>query len=246
MRASIVTQGVRGEIERLLAPYRDELDVCVIEAPATTTLVTRGQGSDRRQWVDRWAGPIERLPAAATELLKGAAIVHLAPVARETRSHDLPMQGAFLGLTPQGLVRTWGEDGRIAAAPLDPRALPPRLDAVVLSEAERASCAPLFASDRPPGLIAVTAGAGPTELRLPDGQTAAVSPLHVECPREDLGAGDVFAAAFFVELWRGSPAPLAARYAAAAAALRVRGLGPGAVAGSEEIARALSAPRLDM
>jgi len=45
LRTVIVTQGVAGEIEELLAPYADELELRVLPARATTTLETAGSGS---------------------------------------------------------------------------------------------------------------------------------------------------------------------------------------------------------
>jgi sugar/nucleoside kinase (ribokinase family) len=48
-------------------------------------------------------------------------------------------------------------------------------------------------------------------------------------PRDDLGAGDVFAAAFFVALFEGQDPAHAASFANAAAAIRIQGPGPGAI-----------------
>jgi ribokinase len=53
-------------------------------------------------------------------------------------------------------------------------------------------------------------------------------PRPVE-PREDLGAGDVFAAAFFVALSEGRSPLEAATFGNAAAAVRIAGTGPGAI-----------------
>jgi sugar/nucleoside kinase (ribokinase family) len=47
--------------------------------------------------------------------------------------------------------------------------------------------------------------------------------------RDDLGAGDVFAAAFFVALHEGLAPAQAAAFGNAAAAVRIAGLGPGAI-----------------
>jgi sugar/nucleoside kinase (ribokinase family) len=47
--------------------------------------------------------------------------------------------------------------------------------------------------------------------------------------RDDVGAGDVFAAAFFIELADGAPAAAAAAFANAAAAVRIAGDGPEAI-----------------
>jgi sugar/nucleoside kinase (ribokinase family) len=63
----------------------------------------------------------------------------------------------------------------------------------------------------------------------------------LECPLEDLGAGDVFAAALFVSLAGGSAPEAAARFAMAAAAVRMSGRGAGAVGDRVMIERRLAA-----
>jgi hypothetical protein len=233
----IVTSGEPRRIERLLTPYRrapGRLDVEVISTGETTTLLTNGQGQARRQRVRAWAGPIEALPDVA------ASIVHFAPVANETPT-AAPSGAALVALTPQGLVRAWDEDGWIGPMPLDPERLPTRLDAVVLSEAERASCAVLLEGEHlaDGALVAVTAGARPVELRLPGQPPVAVPTVAVERPRDDLGAGDVFAAALFARLWQGERPTRAVGYAGAAAAVRLQRMGPGAVGSREEIEASL-------
>jgi sugar/nucleoside kinase (ribokinase family) len=232
-RALILTRGVREEIEGLLEPYREELTLAVLDARCTTTLLTSGQGRERSQRMLAWAGEI------GPELTLDTEILHLAPIARETdgRSHG---RATFVGLTPQGLVRSWsGRDGRIVPRKLDRALLPQRCDAIVLSETERESCAALLspladgAWDRLPlaqePVIAVTHGQAPTELRLPGGATVNVGVAPVEQVCDDLGAGDVFAAAFFIALYDGDTPQAAASIANAAAAVRVAAQGAGAI-----------------
>ena len=57
---------------------------------------------------------------------------------------------------------------------------------------------------------------------------------------DDLGAGDVFAAAFFIALSDGRSAIDAASFANAAAAVRMSGAGADAVGGAEAIAARLA------
>jgi len=197
-RTLIVTRGVREEIEQLLSPYAEELTLEVHEAQCTTTLATVGRGRGRSQRVLAWAGELTAELAIDTEIL------HLAPVARETdgRSHG---RAAFVGVTPQGLVRSWSQsDGQIVPRALDRSLLPADCDAIVISEA-------------------------PTELRLPDGTTLRVEVPAVGRMCDDIGAGDVFAAAFFIALADGKNPRLAAQFANAAAAVRVAASGASAV-----------------
>jgi hypothetical protein len=235
-RVLIITRGVEREIEALLEPHRDELTVRVIPAQATTTLATRGLGRARSQRVLAWAGPIEQEPELDTEIL------HLAPVAREIQG---PWRGRarFRGLTPQGLARSWsGPGGEVLLGPPSTAAgeLAAGADAVALSALERASCAELIQQALAGGaLVAITDGARPsTLLRGEEATRVEVAPL--QDPVEDLGAGDVFAATLFALLAGGAPAAEAARFAAAAAALRMSGFGTAAIGDRAAIERHLS------
>jgi 1D-myo-inositol 3-kinase len=235
-RTLILTSGVREEIELLLAPFRAEFELQVLEAAQTTELRMSGSGAARSQSLLAWAGAIPASVAIDTALL------HLAPVARETPSSWSGHAG-FVGLTPQGLVRRWSEhDTRLAPSPLDLVLLPQHWDAIVISQTERDSCAALLTGAReaqpseppasePPGhgIVAVTAGAAAVELSLPGGARE-----HIEVPlladqRDDIGAGDVFAAAFFIALSEGRPPNAAVSFASAAASVRIAGTGAGAI-----------------
>jgi hypothetical protein len=242
-RARIVTQGVVAEIEQLLEPFASEFELEIHPATHTTTLETVGAGHERRQRLLAWAGPIEE-PGVLD-----SAIVHLAPVARETPAEYRGGDG-FLGLTPQGLLREWshvgaeitsvrGQVGSLAG-------MADRCRAIVLSELERAGCAELIAAARSRGaIVAVTDEASPA-LILPgtDGEFAVPVPA-VDHPREDLGAGDVFAAAFFLALHEGRSPGEAAAFANATAAVRISGAGADAVGDSTAVARRLQAVSAD-
>jgi hypothetical protein len=267
LRTLIVTQGVPSEIEALLAPYLDELELRVIAAEHTTTLSTRGSGATRSQRVLAWAGPI----IEPIEL--DTAILHLAPVARET---PVSWQGSagFVGITPQGLIRRWEQSdrvplvqletgsllgdipltppdrdslpGEISSITLDTALLPDDFDAAVISEQECHSCHALFsAARRSDAHVAVTAGSRPATVHLP---TAGGKVVQTETPpivvmRDDLGAGDVFAAAFFVAL-ADERTPLdAATFGNAAAAVRIAGTGPEAIGNRAEIEAVVSAKK---
>jgi sugar/nucleoside kinase (ribokinase family) len=219
-RALILTRGVPDEIERLLAPYREELALEVEPAPHTTTLTTTGIGHERAQRMVAWAGAMEAAPQLDTTIL------HLAPIARETGPRWRG-RATLVGLTPQGLLRTWSRaDGRVVLAPLQRSQLPERCDAAVFSQLERPYCEALLGGST---LVAVTDEAEPTELLLADGSCRRLRVSAVARIRDDMGAGDVFAAAFFLALADGEDPPAAAAFANAAAAIRITGLGPDAV-----------------
>jgi 1D-myo-inositol 3-kinase len=246
----IVTKGHPAEIEELLEPYRDELDLQISPAATTTKLQSSGFGPERFQRVLSWAGQLEQ------DLALQSSIVHLAPIARELPSRwDAGATRANLvGLTPQGLVREWdAEDGQISLtpAPVALERLARSCQAIVLSVHERESCEGLIAAARSAGaIVAVTAGAEP--ITLLDGgrggaegghgalELAVPALAHAEA-FEDLGAGDVFAAAFFIALSEGEPPERAAGFASAAAAVRMLGEGAAAIGDRTAIEARLAA-----
>jgi hypothetical protein len=252
-RTLIITQGVPAEIDALLAPHRDELELTVLPAAATTTLRTTGFGAQRSQELLAWAGPIER------SLQLDTSILHLAPVVRESPS-GWRGQAAFVGLTAQGLARQW-DRGSAQISQVQPddaaSALAERCHAVVVNKAERACCAELIAAAGAAGaLVAVTDGDAPVavlaptadadrdgeEVRRPDAlvaQLVAVPALAAAV--DDLGAGDVFAAAFFIALSEGRSPLEAVRFASAAAAVRMSGFGADAIGDRSAIDARLAA-----
>jgi sugar/nucleoside kinase (ribokinase family) len=237
-RALIITRGDAREIEQLLEPYRGEFELRIFPAARTTALGTYGSGAERRQRLLAWAGPI------GEDVMVQTSILHLAPVVRETPKRWRG-DAKFVGLTPQGLVREWAEDtGEIALSQLDASlADPPRgCSALVMSRAERASAGKLVAKASEIGaVVAITAGAAATTVLVPGGDTLQVPVPTLEEPTDDLGAGDVFAAAFFVVLAQGRPPGRAAAFATAAAAVRMAGAGAEAIGETSAIEARLRA-----
>jgi 1D-myo-inositol 3-kinase len=233
LRTLVVTRGEPTELQALLAPYSAELELQIEPSEHTTTLLTTGSGAERSQRVLSWAGPI----AADIEL--DSKIVHLAPVARETPA-DWRGHAGFVGITPQGLVRDWDADGVIALVELAPSSLPARFDAAVISQVELRHCETLLrrVTDPSQPLVAVTAGA--EEITIYSAAGAAPQPpaLAISRPRDDLGAGDVFAAAMFVALAEGATATAAVAFGSGAAAVRLGGVGPQAVGDRGALERA--------
>jgi sugar/nucleoside kinase (ribokinase family) len=225
-RTQILTRGVPAEIEGLLEPYRGELELQILPAPATTTLVTSGSGASRAQRLRAWAGPIESVQELDTTIL------HLAPVARE-----IPLQwagqGGFLGLTPQGLARRWsGLEDELRLSSPEPASAPlgARADAVVISALERDSCAALLAAARAAGaVVVITDGERPSTILCADGSSAVCPVPSLADAVEDLGAGDVFAAALFIALREGRAPEAAVQFATAAAAVRIGARGAGTI-----------------
>jgi 1D-myo-inositol 3-kinase len=237
LRTQIVTRGNEREIEELLEPYRDELQWRIQPARRTTTLQTSGHGESRSQRVLAWAGPI------AEDLDFDTSILHLAPVAREMPTRWRGTVG-FLGLTPQGLAREWsGPRKRISGCTPSRSAvlLAEYCDAIVLSEHERSFCARLVERASDAGAtIAITAGERPNTILPPHGRALQRAVPFIDEPVEDLGAGDVFAAAFFLALAEGRSPLEAAGLGNAAAAVRMRGRGADTIGGVDEIEARMS------
>ena len=228
---AIVTSGHVGRLTELLAPLADGVRVLVAPGAAVTTLHTAGSGLLRTQSVVAHAGPVPRVSARGR-------VIHLAPVAREVGVDWCSDCTGYVGLTPQGILRRWGDDGRVVLHE------PPELgaagaDAIVISEVEEPYCGPLFEdADRRP-LIVVTREDRPATA-WEWGVTRTIPPIHVEV-RADLGAGDVFAAALFAARTETDDVEAAVRFAHAAAAARLVGdPGPAGVPSRSDVERYLS------
>ncbi len=233
LRTLVLTRGVPAELEELLSSYTSEIDVRVEAAPATTVLATAARTGPRRQRVTSWAGPLPGSPAVESD------IVHFAPVAAECPT-GWSGEARFVAFTPQGVARSWGDDGVIqpSSAPSRYDALARRCAAVVLNARELPRCAELVAAAREGGaVVAVTDESGPN-LLIGDAAEVRIAVPPVTRKVDDLGAGDVYAAAFFCELAAGAAPSAAAAFANGAAALRIAGLGAGAIASRAAIERA--------
>jgi sugar/nucleoside kinase (ribokinase family) len=111
------------------------------------------------------------------------------------------------------------------------------LDGLVLSTLEHTLARDEIEAVAQRGVVAITRG--------PDGATVIDRGRTYDIPafsvpvRDDVGAGDVFAAVLFLLRAQHEGTSWAAKMAAAAAALRIRGIGPDAVPTREEVERFL-------
>lgn len=167
--------------------------------------------------------PIVLEPKHLTPELRGAGIIHLAPVCDEVSALFALESGpgTFIGVTPQGWLRRWDAAGRVHPRPWDSAPLVlPRADAVVLSVHDVHEDWELIrhwaAQSR---LLVATQG--------PQGCTAFVHgvPQRVAAPQVDevdpTGAGDIFATALFAALKRGIDPLKACAFASCIAAQSV-------------------------
>jgi sugar/nucleoside kinase (ribokinase family) len=210
------------------------IPVLKVPSPATTTFENfRGPGG-RRQVLRRQALPItfESLP----EVWRRASIVHLAPVAQELPPES---SGGFstslLGLTPQGWMRTWDAAGHITPCKWqDAEALLPKAGAVVLSREDvQGDDDAIEAMAHQTRVLAVTEGAAGAVLYWNGDRRRFRAPEVREV--DDVGAGDVFAAALFIRLYMTRDPWEAARSATLLAAWSVTRPGLEGIPTSQEI-----------
>jgi sugar/nucleoside kinase (ribokinase family) len=221
------------EDEHLLDVLIDEgVKVHVKRSSATTTFQNSyDEGGNRAQVLRAQAAPLsyDDVP----ELWHSARIVHLGPVAQELPS-DLPAMfpGCLMGVTPQGWMRSWEREGRVAhsAWPV-PEALhnlPP--DALlILSIEDLGHDEGLI--EHYAGLASVmvmTQGSGDALVYV-DGQQYACVPAHQAQSVDPTGAGDVFATALMVRYSETGDLLAATRFAHAAAAHAIGGEGTSAI-----------------
>ncbi len=240
-RVGVLTRGVYGRrINGIdvpsLEPYAEELSIIVQDAESPTFFVNEYMAGRRIQSIPKWAGPIDLrgLPPH----WRNARIIHLGPIAQEI---DPKQAGAltpgFLGATPQGWMRDWprATGGRVRLHHLRlPAELVSRLDAVVVSDEEIAYARDVVEAVGARRLGVITKGE--------NGARIIFGGEHVDLPGYKVpvvdltGAGDVFAAAFFIRATeRATSAITAGRFANAVAALSLRGIGASKIPTKEEV-----------
>jgi sugar/nucleoside kinase (ribokinase family) len=184
-----------------------------IPSPNSTTFENIYHSQSRTQYLRGRAAPLttDHVP---TEWRR-APIVHLAPLARELAA-DLPsaFPGAFVGLTMQGWLRQWDTAGLVSRCGW-PEAVTvlPQVSAAVLSiEDVDGDWALLEQWAQAANLLVVTEGArGCTIFVKGRGARQFAPPPHPEA--DPTGAGDIFAAAFFIHLYETRDPWAAARVA---------------------------------
>ncbi|TET54999.1 MAG: ribokinase [Anaerolineales bacterium] len=231
-RVGVVTSA-RADLDlaSVLAGVATEL----ISADATTTFENVYTAEGRRQVIHGVAG---KLAPGVVPAAWQARIVHLGPVAQELDPRLAKCFGsAFLGLTPQGWMRRWDSGGQVGrtrwkgANPLLRRA-----DAVVLSDEDVRRSERLLRryAGRTRALVVTRAAAGGSLYSGGSVRHFAGADVTEVDPT---GAGDIFAAAFFISLQRTGDAWQAARLANCLAARSVTRPGLDGVPNADEVAR---------
>jgi hypothetical protein len=170
------------------------------------------------------ADPID-LDAVATHL-DAATIVHLAPIMGEVTPQlvDAVSRVPFVGITPQGMLRTReGDDHRLALVDAPSPWWARTAGAVVLSESEFAHIGESLLGDG--RAVAVTRGERGC-IGWCDGDVVDLPGIALDAisPTGTIGAGDVFASSLFLAMAEGRPFPEAMDRANHQAAAHVGGL----------------------
>jgi sugar/nucleoside kinase (ribokinase family) len=203
-------------------------------AEATTTFENIYTPAGRQQFLHAVATPLDL--DAVPQRWRRPDIVHLAPLVNEcdpALSDAFP--GALVGVTPQGWMRAWDHAGRVYGCDwLGAAEWLPRIDAAVISQhdvgGDEAAIAHL--AHLAPVLVVTL---GPRGCRVyVDGKAHQV-PVTPAPEIDPTGAGDVFAAAFFVRLRQCGDPWAAAQFANRVAALSVGRAGWAGTPTPEEI-----------
>ena len=196
--------------------------VLTIESPHSTTY--------ENMYAGREYGRVQYLRAQATridfthvpEVWRSASIIHLGPIANEMDSilpeHFSP---TFLGITPQGWMRQWDESGRVSRTVWkNSEALLQKANAVVISREDVNGDDELIEHmAHQTQLLAVTEAHEGCVLYWHGDRRRFRAPEVQEV--DATGAGDVFAAAFFIRLLKTRDPWEAARFATLIAARSV-------------------------
>jgi sugar/nucleoside kinase (ribokinase family) len=250
-RVAVLTRGVFGrEVAGMQVPslepfLSNRVSIVVQDAEVPTTFINEYHGTHRVQQMPHWAGPIDLngLPPH----WRNAKIVHLGPIADEIdRRHCTGLTTQFLGATPQGWMRSWPREsgGRVTHVPLKlPGSLVDRLDSVIVSDEEIAYTREVVNRVGERRLSVMTRGPEGAQV-IAGGQKIDIPGYNVKV-KDLTGAGDVFAAAFFLKASdRTVSARRAGEYANAVAALSLREIGPFGVPSRAEIEEMLTTGRV--
>ena len=201
-------------------------DIACHPASATTVFENIYLNGKRKQILHRRAGILtcEDVPPA----WRRASIVHLGPLDQEIdeglfRCFD---DQVLIGVTPQGFLRRWDEQGQVSFTEWDPpRAVLERINVLVLSELDVPDPAGLVREWRRyiDTIVVTRAELGATVYH---GSCEPCDYLARPAQQVDpTGAGDVFCAAYLIRLFETGDPCQAAQFANATASFSIEGPG---------------------
>lgn len=221
LRVGVVTASAKD------APFDALAGIPVVVAPSeqTTTFENILTPQGRRQILHHRAAPLsfDLVPP----VWRTAEILHIGPVAQEITA-EIPssFSASLIGLTPQGWLRTWDEQGRVRPCAWEnAETVLPKVGAVVISREDVDNDDDQIEwMAHHVRLLVVTEGAAGCVLYWHGDRRRFRAPAIEEV--DATGAGDIFATAFFTRLYTTRDPWEAARFATQLAARSVarRGL----------------------
>lgn len=215
--------------------YLTDVEWHVLPSPVTTTFHNQyDYEGNRRQTVSAIARVITAVDIPAHR--RQAAIVHLCPLTQElTPEITTAFTSSQLMSTPQGWMRQWDDQGIVSLG--DWRGandILPKLTAAVISLEDiegQWTIAEAWATRIP--ILVVTLGEEGC-IVLHQGRREVIPPRPAH-PIDPTGAGDVFAAAFFIELFESGSLWHAARFANVTASMAIERPGPEGAPSRDEV-----------
>jgi hypothetical protein len=204
----------------LKLPELEGIQIVVIPAEYSTTFENIQTPRGRIQFLHHCAEIIE--PHHVPEIWRNTPIVHLGPVAQELSPNlARSFPNSFIGVTPQGWLRAWDETGRVHYSDwLEAAYILERVSAAVLSIEDinnREEIVEEMLSHL--RVLAVTEGANGSRLFWNGDLRRFRPPIMKEV--DPVGAGDIYAAAFFIRLSQTRDPWEAARFATQLGAISV-------------------------
>lgn len=217
----------------------------IVHAPSgeTTTFENEYSRGKRDQRIHSIAAPLnqEIIPSQ----WDSTSLVHLAPVANEV---DLGLfhhfEKSFLGITPQGWMRTWDRHGKVHFAGWEPLIdFLPLADAVVISiedlQGDEGLVQRLASQCQ---VLAVTRSSEGASIHVGEEVITIPAPSAIEV--DPTGSGDIFAAAFFIRLQESGDPLHAGQYATRVATSSISDDGLASVPTQSEISAIQDSLRL--
>ena len=220
LRVGIVTTaGPETSLERL-----SDLSIVAVKSPRSTTFENIYTEHGRVQYLRAHADRIDFVNVP--EVWRRASIIHLGPIANEMDA-ILPkdFSPALLGLTPQGWMRQWDAESRVSRKEwMDADSALTRANAVVISREDVDGDDELIEHiAHQTRILAVTEGAAGAVLYWNGDRRRFRAPEVKEV--DATGAGDIFAATFFIRLFQTRDPWEATRFATLVATCSVTRVG---------------------
>ena len=234
MRVGVVTSsGPETSLDSL-----DGISIFVVQSPQSTTFENIYTEHGRVQYLHAQATRLDF--SQVPQLWRNTPIIHLGPIANEMDS-VLPEGFApvLLGLTPQGWMRRWDAEKRVFCCEWeDAEPALARADAVIISREDLDNDEERIEQmAHQTKVLAVTDGAAGCVLYW-HGDRRRFRSLEVQ-EVDPTGAGDIFAAAFFVRLLKTRDPWEAARFATLVASHSVTRVGLEGIPTAQEIEESL-------